>query len=79
MKIEILGGGCANCKKLYESVQKAVKAEGINAEIIKEESYDKIIEYGITSTPAVAVNGNVISTGKVLKPEEVISLLQDLK
>ena len=41
-------------------------------------SYDKIIEYGITSTPAVAVDGNVISTGKVLKPEEVITLLQNM-
>jgi small redox-active disulfide protein 2 len=76
MKIEVLGGGCANCKKLYESVQKAVLAEGINAEIIKEENYDKIIEYGITSTPAVAVNGKVVSTGRVLKSEEVVSLLQ---
>jgi len=78
MKIEVLGGGCANCRKLYESVRKAVTTEGLNAEIIKEESYDKIIEYGITSTPAVAVDGKVISTGKVLKPEEVTSLLQKL-
>lgn len=76
MKIEVLGGGCANCRNLYKSVQKAVSTLGIEAEIVKEESYDKIIEYGITSTPAVAVDGKVLSSGKVLKPEEIITLIK---
>lgn len=76
MKIEVLGGGCANCAKLYKSVEEAVKTMGITAEILKVEDYDKIIEYGITSTPAIAIDGKVMSTGKVLKPAEVQSLLE---
>ena len=79
MKIEVLGGGCSRCGQLYKSVQEAVSTADIKADIIKEEDYGKIIEYGITSTPAIAVDGKVVSTGKVLKPAEVISLLQSAK
>lgn len=76
MKIEILGGGCANCAKLYKSVEEAVSTAGITAEILKVEDYGKIIEYGITSTPALAVDGIVVSAGKVIKSDDIRTLLK---
>lgn len=75
MKIEILGGGCARCAQLYGSTQKAVGSAGLDAEVIKDENFETIIKYGITSTPALVVDGVVKSSGKVLRPAEIISLL----
>lgn len=78
MKIEVLGGGCANCANLHEAVKSAVEENGLNAEVVKETSYEKIIEYGITATPAVVVDGKVMSTGKVLSKSEVAALLKSV-
>ena len=75
MKIEVLGGGCANCDRLFEGVKTAVEQKGITAEVVKNTEYDKIIEYGITATPALVVDGKVLSTGKVLKSNEISELL----
>ena len=78
MKIEVLGGGCARCAQLHDSVVAAVKETGIQATIDKNEDYNKIIEYGITATPAFVVDGKVLSTGNVLKKDEVVALLRDV-
>lgn len=75
MKIEILGGGCARCGKLYERTRKAVESAGLDAEVIKDEKFETIIKYGITTTPALVVDGVVKSSGKVLSPAEIIPLL----
>ena len=75
MKIEILGSGCAKCKALTEVVKNAVAKKGIFAEVEKVEDIQKIMEYGVMSTPAVVIDGVVKSTGKVLSEEEAIALL----
>jgi small redox-active disulfide protein 2 len=71
MKIEILGMGCPKCKKLYENAQAAVKESGINAEIIKVEDIQKIMDYGLMSTPAIVINGEVKTAGRVPAPDEI--------
>lgn len=71
MKIEVLGMGCPKCKNLYDNVQKALALSGKQADIAKVEDLMKITEYGVMATPALVVDGNVKSYGRVLSPEEI--------
>lgn len=75
MKIEILGTGCPKCKKLFENAQEAVKALGITAEIAKVEDIQQIMNAGVMITPALAVDGEVRSAGKVLSVEEIKKII----
>jgi small redox-active disulfide protein 2 len=70
-KIEILGMGCVNCNKLYQNVLAAAKMIGKEAEVTKVEDIQKIMAYGVMSTPALVVDGVVKVAGKVPKPEEI--------
>ena len=72
MKIEILGMGCAKCKQLYKNADLAVHELKADAELVKVEDIGKITEYGIMTTPAIAVDGKVLSTGKLLTKDEII-------
>ena len=71
MKIEVLGMGCPKCKKLYENVQIAVKERGIDVEVAKVEDISKITEYAVMITPALVINGEVRSAGRIPSPEEI--------
>jgi len=71
MKIEILGMGCSNCNKLYQNALEAVKQSGKEAKVLKVEDIQKITGYGVTSTPALVINGVVKVKGKVPKVEEI--------
>ncbi len=75
MKIEILGSGCAKCKRLAKNVEKAVKNTKKDAEIIKVEDMTEIMNRGVMITPALSIDGKVVSSGKVLKPDEISELL----
>ena len=71
MKIEILGMGCPKCKMLYENAKKAVEETCIQAEVIKVEDMDKITNYGVMMTPALVINGEVKTTGKIPSAEDI--------
>jgi len=75
MKIEILGMGCPKCKALYENVLKVLQNAGKEADIIKVEDVAKITEYGVMVTPALVIDGEVKSAGKVLSVEEIEKLI----
>ena len=70
-KIEVLGMGCANCKKLYQNALAAVEMSGKEAQVAKVEDIQKIMAYGVMSTPALVVDGVVKVVGKVPKAEEI--------
>ena len=74
--INVLGSGC--CHALYENTQSAVKAMGISVEVEYITDLKKVMEYGVMSVPALVVNNKVVSTGKVLKTENVQKLLQKI-
>lgn len=76
MNIKILGSGCASCKKLYANTKKAVAETGINAEVEYITDMQKIMEYGIMKMPAFVVNEQVVTMGKVLKPAEIVKILE---
>jgi small redox-active disulfide protein 2 len=75
MKIEVLGTGCAKCKKLYENTLEALKLSGREAEVVKVEEINQIVTYGVMSTPALVVDGVVKSSGKLVSPEEIAAML----
>ena len=75
MKIEILGTGCPKCKQLTANAEAAVKELNIQAEIGKVTDIDKITDYGVMMTPALAVDGTVVSAGKLLNKDEIKKLL----
>ena len=71
MKIEILGMGCPKCKMLYENAKKAAQEKGVEAEVVKVEDMDKITDYGVMMTPALVINGEVRSSGRIPTAEEI--------
>ena len=75
MKIEILGVGCPKCKQLTVNAEAALKELNIVADISKIADIDKITEYGVMMTPALAVDGTVVSAGKVLSKDEIKKII----
>ncbi len=69
MVIKILGTGCSKCKALYAAVEKVVKENGINAELIKEEDLEKIMLYHVMTLPALVVNEKVVARGVISESE----------
>ena len=78
MKIEILGTGCLKCKKTLENVQKAVKDLKVEAEIVKVEKINDIMNYGVMITPALAINGEVKVAGKIPSPEQIADWIKQV-
>ncbi len=75
MKIEILGTGCSKCEALFNNAKQAVGKTGKFAQIEKVEDLQKIMEYGVMSTPGLVINGEVKSAGKLLSADEIAALL----
>ena len=75
MNIKVLGGGCCKCESLLEAVKEAVAENGIKAEIEYITDIQKIMEYGIMSTPALMIDNRVVSMGRVLKAKDILKLL----
>lgn len=78
-KIEILGMGCAKCNKLEELSKKAADELGIDYEMVKVKDINKIMEYGVMVTPALVVDGEVKSAGKLPSVEEIKKLIGGTK
>lgn len=72
MKIEIFGTGCSKCKKLFENAQAAA---GTDAEVVKVEDIQQIMNAGVMLTPAIAIDGEVKSAGKVLSVDEIKKMI----
>jgi small redox-active disulfide protein 2 len=76
MEIKVLGTGCPKCKALEKATREAVAEAGINAEITKVEDILEIMKLGVMTTPALVVNGNVVSKGKLLTVAEIKNLIK---
>ena len=73
--IQILGTGCPKCKLLTANAETAVKALGIEATIEKVEKIQDIMKFGVMTTPALVVDGQVKSAGKVLGADDIKKFL----
>ena len=76
--IKVLGAGCKSCHEQYENAKAAVQALGLKVEVEYITDMEKVMEYGVMSMPAIVVNDQVVSMGKVLKAADVEKLLQKL-
>jgi small redox-active disulfide protein 2 len=74
-KLQILGTGCPKCKKLAEETEKAAKALGIEYELVKVTDMQEILNFGIMTTPGLAVDGVVKVVGRIPKPDEIKQIL----
>jgi small redox-active disulfide protein 2 len=75
MEIKILGTGCSKCKTLEELTRKVIKDNGIDVTITKIEDIVEIMKYNIMTTPALVVNGKVVSKGRIPTSEEIKQFL----
>lgn len=75
IKFQIYGSGCAKCISLGQHAEAAAQALGLNYELEKVKDMNAIIDAGVTRTPALAVDGEIKSAGKVLSVEEIKTLL----
>lgn len=76
--IKVLGAGCKSCHEQYENAMAAVKAMGLDLEVEYITDMEKVMSYGVMSMPAIVVNEQVVSMGKVLKAADVEKLLRKM-
>ena len=76
--IKVLGAGCKSCHEQHENVKKAVANMELDAEVEYITDMEKVMSYGVMSMPAIVVNEQVVSMGKVLKAGQVEELLKKL-
>jgi small redox-active disulfide protein 2 len=76
MEIKVLGPGCPKCKQTEKVVRETVAEAGVPADVEKVTDVMKIAGYGVLGTPAVVVDGEVKSVGKIPSKEEIKSWLQ---
>jgi small redox-active disulfide protein 2 len=79
MKIQVLGSGCPNCKRLEANALEAVRESGIQADVEKVTDLDQIMDMGVMMTPALAIDGEVKSTGKVLTRDQIVEIIKGAK
>jgi small redox-active disulfide protein 2 len=75
MKIQVLGTGCPKCKTLMANAEAAVRATGVEATFEKVEKIAEIRTFGVMMTPALVIDGQVKSVGKVLSAEDIKKFL----
>jgi len=75
MTIQIVGMGCPKCRSLEANAKAAVAKAGLHAQVVKVTDADEIADLGVMVTPALAVDGTVKKTGKVLSVDEIVELL----
>lgn len=77
--VKILGSGCAKCNQLEVATKEALEKLGMDSTIDHVTDFTTIASYGVMTTPALVVDGKVVSFGKVLKSEEVEKILQKVR
>lgn len=75
-KIQILGTGCAKCNELAANAEKAASTLGEDVELEKVTAINEIMTFGVMTTPGLAIDGKVVSQGKVLKPDQIVEFLR---
>ncbi len=74
-KIQVLGTGCPKCRTLTANAEAAVRELGVEAQVEKVEKITDIMKFGVMTTPALVIDGQVKSAGKVLSSDEIKAYL----
>lgn len=75
MDIKVLGTGCTKCKTLEKATKEAVEKVGVDATVTKIEDIVEIMKFGVMTTPALVVNGEIVVKGRVPSVDEIVKLL----
>ncbi len=77
--VKVLGSGCVKCNALEDAVRAALTELGMDTSIDHVTDFTQIAAYGVMTTPALVVDGKVVSYGKVLKKDEAKALIQKIR
>lgn len=77
MKVEVLGTGCAKCKRMYENVIDAVKKADIQADVVKVDELSEIVSRGVLMTPSLFIDGEERVSGRVPTVNEIVEILKE--
>ena len=77
--VKVLGSGCAKCNQLEAATKTALEQLGMDSTIDHVTDFSEIAAYGVMTTPALVIDGKVVSYGKVLKVDEVVKILQKVR
>ena len=77
--VKVLGSGCPKCNALEAATKAALEQLGMDTTIEHVTDFAKIAAYGVMSTPALVVDGKVVSYGKALKTDEVAAILKKVR
>lgn len=75
LNVKVLGAGCANCRRLEQTVRRVAEAEGIAIELEHVTDYSDIMKWNVLATPGLVLNDRLVAAGRVLKDDEVARLL----
>lgn len=76
-KIEVLGTGCAKCKRLYANAEQAVKELKITADVVRVENLAEIVSRGVMLPPALSINGEIRAEGRIQDVNEIKRMLTE--
>lgn len=76
MEIKILGPGCPKCQQTEKAVREALEEAGVQANVEKVKDTMEIANYGVFGTPAVVIDGEVKSVGKIPKKGDILSWIK---
>lgn len=77
--VKVLGSGCAKCNALERAAREALAELGMETAIDHVTDFTQIAAYGVMTTPALVVDGKVVSCGKVLKKDEARALIRKVR
>lgn len=77
--VKILGSGCEKCNQLEKATKEALKELNMDTAVEHVRDFSVIAAYGVMTTPALVVDEKVVSYGKVLKKDEVMEILKNVK
>ncbi len=77
--VKVLGSGCAKCNALEAATREALAELGMDTTVDHVTDFTQIAAYGVMTTPALVVDGKVVSYGKVLKKNEAMTLIQKIR
>ncbi len=78
MDVKVLGPGCARCGRQLEEARKAIDLAGVDATLEKVSDVGAIADYGVLGTPAVVIDGQIRSTGRVVKAAKIAEWLKEV-
>ena len=77
LNIKVLGPGCANCKRLEQIVRKVLGDLSMDADVVKVEDYQDILDLGVMNTPGLVINGDVVVSGRLPSQQEVLNWITE--